>query len=159
MNGIVKDILIASKQGEGLVSCDSVTVEEGNGIVGDRYYEGTGTFSEKLKGLPEVEVTLIEMEEVVAFNSKTSKNFEPKDFRRNIVTEGIRLNDLEGKMFKVGDVQLKGIRLCEPCAHLAGILGDEIMQYMVHKAGLRAQVIRGGEIQKLDVVSFVGDFE
>ncbi len=147
MNGIVKEILIAKDAGGELVSQESALVIKGKGIVGDRYYQGIGTFSEKLKETPEVEVTLIEIEEVKAFNIAASKSFKAADFRRNIVTEGIRLNELEGKLFSIGDVTFKGIRLCEPCTHLAGILGQEIMEHMVHKSGLRAQVIESGEIR------------
>lgn len=146
VNGVVTEVLIATTAGADLEPQLSVHAEAGKGLVGDRYYQGVGTFSEKLKGTPEVEVTLIESEEIAAFNSVTQQSLSPSAFRRNLVTKGIRLNKLEGKPFTIGDVQLKGIRLCEPCAHLAGILGHEIMQHMVHKSGLRAQVISSGEI-------------
>ena len=122
MQGIVTEILIAKNAGDALTPQDSASIEAGRGIVGDRYYEGKGTFSEKLKGTPDVELTLIEMEEINAFNTVTQQSLKPSDFRRNIVTQGIKLNDLVGAEFSIGEVRLKGIRLCEPCAHLSSIL-------------------------------------
>ena len=118
----------------------------GKGIVGDRYYNETGTFSKKLAGLPDKELTLIESEEIDSFNKEFGFNFTYGDFRRNIVTQGIRLNHLAGKEFMLGDIRLKGIRLCEPCAHLANLLVSEIMPSLVHKTGLRAQIITSGSI-------------
>jgi len=152
MNGIVKDVLITGDAGDDLVSQESAELESGKGLVGDRYYLSKGTFSEKLDGTPDVEVTLIEQEEIDAFNDITGHGYSGQDFRRNIVTEGIHLNDLVGKSFNIGSVKLKGTRLCEPCTHLSAVLGTEIMQHMVHKAGLRAQIIVGGTINISDEV-------
>jgi MOSC domain-containing protein YiiM len=129
-----------------MLETQQVELEAGKGVVGDRYYSGKGTFSEKLAGLPDVELTLIESEEVDLFNKEYGHSFSAGDFRRNIVTEGVRLNDLEGKEFQIGDVRLRGVRLCEPCAHLAGILTSDIMPAMVHKTGLRAQIVSGGAV-------------
>lgn len=142
----VVDILITDSAGTPLKSQQQAELVAGQGVVGDRYYLKTGTFSEKLAGLPDAELTLIEREEIDAFNEKTNLGYSYADFRRNIVTEGVRLNDLVGKPFFVGDVELEGIRLCEPCAHLANILSGEIMQHMVHKTGLRARIKTSGSI-------------
>ena len=153
MNGIVKDILIAGDAGDDLVSQESAKLESGRGLAGDRYYLSKGTFSEKLDRTPDVEVTLIGQEEIDAFNDITGHCYTGKDFRRNIVTEDVRLNDLVGKSFKIGGVNLKGTRLCEPCTHLSAVLGPEIMQHMVHKAGLRAQIVESGRIKVSDEVN------
>ncbi len=135
-----------------MIERNQVELEAGKGVVGDRYYNGNGTFSEKLAGLPDVELTLIESEEVELFNQEHGHSFSAGDFRRNVVTEGVRLNDFEGKEFQIGDVCLRGVRLCEPCAHLAGLLTQDIMPAMVHKTGLRAQIISGGAVSVGDVV-------
>ncbi len=135
-----------------MIEQNQVELEAGKGIVGDRYYNGNGTFSEKLAGLPDVELTLIESEAVEQFNKEHGYSFSAGDFRRNIVTKGIRLNDLEGKVFQIGSVRLRGVRLCEPCAHLAGILTSDIMPAMVHKTGLRAQIVSGGRLSVGDDV-------
>ncbi len=144
MKGKLVDLLITDNAGKSLQSHQTVELKAGRGIVGDRYYLCQGTHSQVLKGKPDAELTLIEQEEIDSFNDKTDLGYVGKDFRRNIVTEGIRLNDLVGKEFYIGKVKLKGIRLCEPCAYLAGILGMEIMEHMVHKSGLRAEILEDG---------------
>ena len=147
MPGTLSEILISDRANGQMSSKPLAEFITGKGIVGDRYFENIGTFSEKLKGLPDCEVTLIEIEEILSFNKKTNLNYSPSDFRRNLVTSGIRLNNLVDKTFNVGTLQLKGIRLCEPCAHLSSLLGKEVLNQMVHKAGLRAQIIQGGVVK------------
>lgn len=143
----IKSIFIAESGESTMISMPSAELIAGQGVVGDRYFKGSGTFSEKLAGLPDVELTLIESEEIDDFNSKLNYQFSYGEFRRNIVTTGVRLNNLEGKEFTLGNVRLKGIRLCEPCAHLANILTQDIMPELVHRAGLRAQILAGGTIK------------
>jgi len=143
----VLELYIAESASEPMQSIGLVQLEAGKGIVGDRYYSEQGTFSERLAGLPDKELTLIESEEVEAFNREQGFSFGYGEFRRNIVTQGVRLNELEGKEFTLGGVRLKGIRLCEPCAHLANILVPEIMPALVHKTGLRAQILSSGDVQ------------
>lgn len=142
----VVGIYRASAAGEPLQPLDEAELEAGRGLVGDRYYLQTGTFSQKLTGKPDREITLIEAEAIEAFNREFAFSFSHGDFRRNVVTEGVALNDLEGREFSVGAVRLKGIRLCEPCAYLAGLLTDQLLPAMVHKSGLRAQILQGGRI-------------
>ena len=153
MTGTVKDILTAEKAGAALQSNTSVQLQAGKGIVGDRYYSAQGTFSKALEDDLDFEITLIEQEQIEAFNQKTGLDYSAADFRRNVVTSGIDLNQLEGKEFTVGAIRLKGIRLCEPCAYLSGLLGPEVMQHMVNKAGLRAQILIDGKIQVSDKVN------
>ena len=136
-----------------MLKMDQVELVAGKGIIGDRYYSETGTFSEKLAGLPDKELTLIESEEIENFNKEFKISFTFGDFRRNIVTHEIRLNELEGQEFMLGKVRLRGIRLCEPCAHLANILVPEIMPSLVHKTGLRAQIISNGVIMVGDEIA------
>ncbi|MBL4638847.1 MAG: MOSC domain-containing protein [Proteobacteria bacterium] len=152
MEGSVKDILTAEKSGIDLQSNTSVELFAGKGIVGDRYYSAQGTFSQALEGEPDFEITLIEQEQIDAFNQQTGFNYAAADFRRNIVTTGIDLNELEGKEFTVGNVRLKGIRLCEPCAYLSSLLGPEVLEHMLHKAGLRAQILTDGILHVSDKV-------
>ncbi|HEV8544933.1 MAG TPA: MOSC domain-containing protein, partial [Candidatus Limnocylindrales bacterium] len=70
----------------------------------------------------------------------------PGETRRNVTTRGIRLNDLVGRRFRVGDVECEGIRLCEPCQYLTDSIGKPILRPLVHRAGLRAKIRKGGEI-------------
>ncbi len=152
MEGTVIDILTANKAGETLQSNTSANLHSGKGIVGDRYYSSEGTFSKALEGEPDFEITLIEQEQIDSFNQQTGFAYSAADFRRNVVTSGVNLNQFEGKEFTIGNVRLKGIRLCEPCAYLAGLLGPEVMEHMVHKAGLRAQILEDGFIHVSDKV-------
>ncbi len=142
----IKSIFIAESGGSTMISIPSAELIAGQGVVGDRYFKGNGSFSEKLAGLPDVELTLIESEEIDDFNRKLNYQFTHGEFRRNIVTTGVCLNDLVGKEFTLGNIRLKGIRLCEPCAHLANILTKNIMPELVHRTGLRAQIITSGTL-------------
>ena len=125
----------------------------GKGIVGDRYYEDVGTFSKKLKDLPDKELTLIESEQIDQFNAAHGMKLEYGDFRRNIITSGVHLEGLIDREFTIGGTRLRGIRLCEPCVHLAEMLGPEVLSDMVHKAGLRAAIIKSGKINVNDVIT------
>ncbi len=153
MNPHVVGIYTTPERGAPLVPVDEARLETGRGLVGDRYYLGAGTFSERLKGTPDAEVTLIEHEEIVQFNDAEDSPLTPGEFRRNIVTDGVRLNDLVGRRFLVGDVELEGIRLCEPCTYLASLVGQNVLDRMVHRAGLRARVVSGGTIRSGDSIS------
>ncbi|KAF3984792.1 MAG: MOSC domain-containing protein [Methylococcales symbiont of Hymedesmia sp. n. MRB-2018] len=147
MSGKIKYIFIATSSGEPMQSLNVASIVSGKGIEGDRYYTGLGTFSEKLKGNPAVEISLIEIEEIDKFNSNHNQQLDYGDFRRNIVTEGIKLNNLVGKIFYIGNVKLKGIRLCEPCSHLAETVNQLVLPHLVGRGGLRAQIISTNKIK------------
>lgn len=155
MKGLIREILVSPAGAAPMQGVAEAHLVAGRGIDGDRYASDTGTFSHKSKGTPDKEVTLIESEEVDAFNKQTLFGYPYAAFRRNLVTSGIRLNDLAGKEFTVGSVRLRGIRLCEPCATLAGQLGQEVVKQMVHKCGLRAEVLQSGTIKPGDSVSTI----
>lgn len=152
MEGIIESIFISANAGGEVLSQSSVKLEAGRGIVGDRYYLFKGTYSKKLEKSHDFEITLIEREEIDAFNQATGLDYGTGVFRRNLVTRDIRLNDLVGKEFSIRDVKFKGIRLCEPCAYLSGLLGPEFIDLMVHKAGLRAQILVDGSIEVYDSI-------
>ena len=128
----------------------SVRAVAGRGLEGDRYFSGEGTFSETVEA-PSYEVTLIESELVEAFNERAEVALEPAAFRRNLLTRGVSLNALVGETFKVGEVTLKGTRLCEPCNHLATVVRKDVLG-MVHQAGLRAGIVSGGTIRVGDTI-------
>lgn len=153
MNGKVAGIFIASAALESPQAVDRAVLVAGGGVVGDRYHGGRGTFSAKLDGRPDRELTMIEAEEIDRFNEVTGSRFGYGDFRRNIVTAGARLNELQGRSFSVGGAIVEGIRLCEPCRHLAGLLAPEVMSVMVHRAGLRARIVAGGVVRVGDPVA------
>jgi hypothetical protein len=111
---MIATIYAMPNAGTPLHSVVEATLETGKGLVGDRYYEGGGTFSEKLRNSSDWEITLIELEEVERFNQLEKLALPAGDFRRNIVTRGARLNELVGSLSTVGSALLEGMRLCEP---------------------------------------------
>lgn len=155
----VVEIYIAKSSKSPMENLYVAELVKGRGVVGDRYCLGKGTFSKKLAGLPDKEITLLESEQVDEFNRMYSSDFKYSDFRRNVITRGVDLNALEGKEFYIGDVRLRGIRLCEPCAHLGQKLGEAVVRGMVHKAGLRAQILHNGVIQVGDSVCHHSEYK
>ena len=147
MSGKIVQLLISKSIESAMQNVNQIILEVGKGIFGDRYYNQEGTFSNKGQIQPDRDVTLIEIEKINALNEANGLNLNAEDFRRNIVVSNCSLNDLVGKEFQIGEVVLKGIRLCEPCQYLADKLKEEkTLTHMVHKAGLRAQIIKGGSI-------------
>ena len=153
MTARVDAIYIARDSGAVMEYLQEARLLAGQGIEGDRYFSGSGTFSEKLAGLPDHEITLIEAEEIDRFNGQQGLSLNYGDLRRNIVTRGIRLNDLVDREFRIGAVQFRGIRLCEPCAYLAEIVTPQVLKGMVHSAGLRACILNDGTIRENDPIS------
>jgi len=123
----------------------------GKGLEGDRYFSGSGTFSPRPQK-PDFEITFVEGEKIAAFARESGLPFNSLLARRNIVTEGVSLNDLVGEEFWVGEVRMRGVRLCEPCNHLAKASFPEILKGLIHKAGLRAQIISEGRIRAGDLI-------
>jgi MOSC domain-containing protein YiiM len=122
----------------------------GRGLEGDRYFDQVGTYSNRPG--PDRELTLIESEAIEALKRDLQITLEPKDSRRNIVTKGVPLNHLVGRTFKVGDVTLRGIRLCEPCSYLESLTTQGIEKGLLHRGGLRAQILNDGTIRIGDTV-------
>ncbi len=129
---------------------DSVRAVPGRGLEGDRYFVGAGTYSSKPS--PGREITLFESEAVDAVNAETDIVLDGSETRRNIMTREIALNHLVGKEFRVGDVRLRGIKLCEPCKHLEAVTGKKIELPLLHRAGLRAQILSDGVVRVGDSV-------
>lgn len=151
-HGTVAAICVAAEAAAPVQALPEARVVAGRGLEGDRYYRGEGTFSAAVPG-PDGEITLIESEVVEAIAREQGIALDPKDARRNIVTQGVPLNHLVGREFRVGEAALRGIRLCEPCAHLAGLTQREILPALVHRGGLRAQVLAGGTVRVGDPVT------
>ena len=151
--GRVKGIYIAPKMGANVSGHQKVSVRAGKGIEGDRYFSNTGKNRSNYKGQPDWEITLIESEVIEAFNHDTGNKFHESDFRRNLVTEGIRLNDLVGKTFNINGVSFYGVQLCEPCASLQKRLAVKILPDLIGKGGLRAQIRGVGLLNVGDAIS------
>ncbi len=147
MSGKIAKLLISKDTQSDMLNVNQIVLEAGKGIFGDRYYNQEGTFSNKGEIEPDRDVTLIEIEKIDDLNKEHDLNITAEDFRRNIVVSNCDLNSLVGKEFQIGEVVLKGLRLCEPCKYLSNKLDNEqVLSQMVHKAGLRAQIIKSGSI-------------
>lgn len=151
MTGTVAAIAVAPAVGSPIDMVQSVQAKAARGLEGDRYCAP----SAPVDGVhaPETEITLIEIEEIGTFNHAHGTSLAPGDFRRNIVTSGIRLNDLVSVEFNVGEARLRGLELCEPCTTLAAITDARVLRAMAHRAGLRAEIVRSGEIRVGDTIS------
>ena len=141
--GTVEAILVAPDAEAPLVRVESANAVAGHGLEGDRYGAGRGTFG----GGVGYELTL------VAAESLADAGVGWEEARRNVVTSGIDLNALAGQRFRVGSVECIGRRLAEPCAHLERLTRPGIMRPLVHKAGLRADILTGGSIKLGDAVT------
>ncbi len=150
----ISEILISESPESPMVSVAEAQAIAGRGIKGDRYYNDRGTFSPKSRRA-DFELTMIEKEKVDAFALSSELPFTAKDARRNLVTEGIELNELVGKEFHIGESRLMAIRLCEPCGYLAKISYPETLKGLIHKGGLRVQILESGKIQVGDSIRVV----
>lgn len=131
-------------------SVSSVEAVVAKGLKGDRKFRNP---SHPKKDTPDREVTLIESEAIDAVNRDYALRIDPIETRRNILTRGVALNHLVGREFTVGPVRMRGIMLCEPCTHLEALTRKGVMRALVHRGGLRAQVLDGGTIRVGDPIS------
>lgn len=143
--GTVVAIHITPTAGESLQPVQTARAVPGRGLEGDRYHEKAGTFSSK-PGAGR-DVTLIEIEAPEALQRDYHLEVSGPDTRRNIVTRGVALNHLVGREFNVGEARLRGVRLCDPCGYLAEMTSDAVSKALVHRGGLRCDVVTGGMIQ------------
>ena len=142
--GRVESIHIAPVGNAPMVAAERVRAIAGVGLEGDRYATKSGTWSPDSR--VDRDITLIEAEVIDDLAATDGIHLAPGETRRNVTTRGIRLNDLVGRRFRVGEVVCEGTRLCEPCQHLTDTLGKPILRPLVHRAGLRARILEGGEI-------------
>jgi MOSC domain-containing protein YiiM len=139
MSGSVEAIHIAAVESELPHAVDEVDVTA-DGVVGDRYAQAR-------------DLTLIEVEALEGLLADTGIELSAAESRRQVLTRGIRLNDLVGERFVVGGVECVGQELCEPCSHLQGITKDGVLRGLVHRGGLRADIVSGGRIAVGDAVA------
>ena len=148
--GAVASIHLAAEAEAPTESVTEVNAVRGRGLEGDRYFMRAGTFSDRPGDGREV--TLIESEVLAALRREAGIDLPPGACRRNVVTCGVPLNHLVGREFRIGGVVLRGARLCEPCSHLARLTEPGVLPALVHRGGLRADIVRGGAIRVGDTV-------
>jgi len=136
---------ISNKNNQQINEVNSIDVLANKGVVGDRHFQ---EFND-----PYNQLSLIESENIDYYNIKYGLNIPYLDFRRNVVTKGIQLNDLIGKKILVGNVELEGIDLCRPCRHLTEVLGqDNILKEFLRRGGLRCKLLSSSSIKVGDKI-------
>src|SRR4051812_49022652 len=152
--GSVEAIVMAPDAEAAMAAVDRAAARAGRGLEGDRYWAARGTFT-NAHGRGH-DLTLIEGEVLDALTLPGGR-LAPEDARRNLVTRGIDLDALVGRRFRVGDVECFGQRLCEPCAHLerltARVGKPGVLRALIHRGGLRADVLADGEIRVGDAIA------
>jgi MOSC domain-containing protein YiiM len=150
-HGKVVSIHVAQTAAAPMQSIEAAQAIAGKGLEGDRYFNKLGTYSnEPGSGR---DVTLIEIEAVEALKRDYQIELEPRQTRRNIITRGVALNHLVNREFKIGDVTLRGTRLCDPCSHLEKLTRNGVLRGLIHRGGLRAEVVTGGIIRAGDPIT------
>ena len=135
--GVIEALIVAPAAEAGVVLVDEAVAIAGQGLQGDRYADGNGTFG---SGRPGSALTLVDAAVLDSLDRQV-------DHRRNVVVRGTDLNALVGHEFLVGEVRCRGRRLCEPCAHLDRLNGGGVLRPLVHRGGLRADIVAGGTVR------------
>jgi MOSC domain-containing protein YiiM len=144
--GRVEAIFICAEHGEQPRPVESVLAIAGKGLDGNRYFD---------EGTPARQLTLIEAEALEALRAEHGIELDGASSRRNLLTRGVRLNDLVGERFRVGELECRGVELCEPCLHLQSMTQPGVIDGLVHRAGLNAEILVGGELRAGDPIESV----
>jgi hypothetical protein len=157
--GTLEAIFIGRTSGAPMEQVDAVEAIAGSGLEGDRYRKGTGTFSDHRAGgksgefFPrDKQVTLIEAEDIEAAARDCDVKIEAAQSRRNLLVRGVPLNHLIEREFTIGQVRFHGLRLCEPCGHLEKLTVPGVQKALMHRCGLRAEILSSGTIRVGDLV-------
>jgi MOSC domain-containing protein YiiM len=147
VSGVVEQIAITPVAHALPQPVERLELVAGQGPRGDR------KFAPKAMGRKGKDLTLIEAEALEALREETGIDLTHQESRRNVLTRGIRLNDLVGRRFIVGEVECEGVVLNEPCSHLEGLTYAGVQDGLMNRGGLRANVLRGGTIAVGDQVA------
>ena len=145
----VDGIYVARAAGEPVQPLLRAELAAGAGVKGDRYAARQGYWSDPR--WPDQELTLIEAE------LEEAMSVAPGGLRRNIVTRGIDLRTLTGRRFAIGTALLEGVRPCDPCMHLEELTRPGLFQELAGRGGLRARIVRGGEVAVGDAIRLSGE--
>ena len=155
MPALVEAICIAGRDSPPMQSLDEVEALVGAGLRGDRYLEKVGFYSPRPTDPGAREVTLFEAESLDFLRSEHGIDLQATDHRRNLTVRGVQLADLLGRRFRIGEVELEGVKDCPPCEHLQALLGKPVLAALVNRGGLRARVVTGGMIRVGDALEIV----
>jgi len=151
--GQVEAIHIAAAASAPMQSLGEVEARVGEGLAGDRYLAGVGFYSARPTDPGAREVTLFEAEVLDALAAEHGISLSRAEHRRNLTTRGVRLDDLLGRRFYVGEVVLEGVKDCPPCEHLQSLVAKPVLEPLVNRGGLRARVVIGGVLRVGDRIS------
>jgi MOSC domain-containing protein YiiM len=151
MTGVVEGIFITDGAGRPMRPRSEAVAVPDRGLAGDRYHDRTGYYSER-PPLDGRALTLIEAEVLESLATEHGIALAPIECRRNLVTRGIRLAELIGRRFRVGELLCEGVRICEPCVYLEQLTGKPVNEPLVHRGGLRANILEGGTVRIGDPV-------
>lgn len=134
-------------------SLDAVLAIANVGLSGDRYATGTGFYSQRPTDSGAREVTLIEAEVLELLQAQHAITLTATEHRRNLTVRGVRLGDLVGQQFAIGEVVLEGVRDCPPCEHLQQLAKKPVLKPLTEKGGLRARILTGGTLRVGDSIT------
>jgi len=162
MGGVVEGIYIVERSGQPMHAVTEVVGLAGRGLLGDRHCRpDPDTTLEPSCGAdapPHHEVqdlSLVEAEVLDALRVEHGIDLAGAETRRNLVTRGIRLNDLVGRTFAIGGVLCEGVELCEPCVSIQRQTGKPVLKPLVHRGGLYARIVASGTIRLGDTIAIV----
>lgn len=150
-DGTLEHIHITPKARASMHSLSEARLMAGQGIEGDRYLLGTGTYSAKPE--PGRQVTLIETETLEALARDHGIELAPGEHRRNLTVRDVPLNHLVGRRLRIGKVVLEGTRLNTPCKYLELVTGKTVRDVLLHRSGLNCIIVEGGTIRPGDPVT------
>lgn len=148
--GAVLHLHVAATAGAAMQARDALDLVAGQGVVGDRYKDGLGFYSDK----PEEgrQITLFEQEALDALKRDHGIDFSPGEHRRNVTTAGVPLTHLVGKRFRLGAVLVEATRLSVPCQRLVDLTGKKVFKPLINRSGLNCRILSGGTIRPGDAV-------
>ena len=151
-DGRIVSIHVTDAAGSAMKPMQAVRAVPGRGLEGDRYFAHTGTYSDT-PGTGR-DLTLIESEQIEGIEREFGIRIGPGESRRNVTTVGVSLNELVDREFRVGKVLVRGMRLCEPCDYVAGLIGNPAaLKALVHRGGLRCDILTEGAISVGDAIT------
>jgi len=148
--GAVAHLHLTSRASAPMQACETLQLVAGQGIVGDRYKDGVGFYSDK----PEEgrQVTLFELETLAALKRDHDIEFAPHEHRRNVTTSGVPLNHLVGRRIRIGATVLEATRLSTPCQHIVDVTGKKVFKPLINRSGLNCRILTGGVIRVGDAI-------
>lgn len=148
--GVVEHLHLCARASAPMQAAERLVLRAGEGIEGDRYSLGTGTYSDRPE--PGRQITLFEAETLEAIRRDEGIEIAPHEHRRNVTVRGVPLNHLVGRRFRLGACLLEATRLSVPCRYIEDLLGRPVFKPLLHRSGLNCRILEGGEVRPGDAV-------